>query len=246
MTTTQSDGIPYSTHLQVKAEYFVSTNINVTDGLFNGATGSLEMIEYGTRRNGERIPTKAWIDFRNPLIGVQKRSITKAYQKNKHIPSHLVRIDRIKRNLSKSRHHGLELVRTQIPLVAANAMTINKAQGSSLPEVVVSVSRFKTKKGTWTRKLTRELLYVACSRATSLAGLYIDGEFEPPNPPPEDDPVSQEMTRLRDIPFKFTLKFLQDFGDENEKIFFHNIQGFRLHFEDLIANQCAMNRYSFA
>lgn len=39
LTTQQSDGIPYETYLQIGGEYFVTTNIDVQDGLFNGSTG---------------------------------------------------------------------------------------------------------------------------------------------------------------------------------------------------------------
>jgi len=46
LTPQQSDGLPYETRLQVGAVYFISTNINVEDGLFNGATGVLKKIEY--------------------------------------------------------------------------------------------------------------------------------------------------------------------------------------------------------
>ena len=78
LTVTESDGQPYRTHLKVGGEYFVSTNINVQDGLFNGSTGCLMMIEEGKTRNGEWIPKHAWMDFQNPLIGAKKREETRA------------------------------------------------------------------------------------------------------------------------------------------------------------------------
>jgi len=62
-TAQQSDGLPYETHLQIGGEYFVSTNIDVTDGLFNGSTGHLKLIEYGTTSSRERIPKRAWMDL---------------------------------------------------------------------------------------------------------------------------------------------------------------------------------------
>lgn len=238
-STQKNDGLPFETFLKVDAEYFVTTNIDVQDGIFNGATGTLKAIEYGITTTADRVPYKAWMDFRNPLIGVTSRSTTKAYQLRKNIDLNLVMVGRITRNLSKTGRHGsLQLIRTQIPLLAANGMTIDKSQGSSLKWVCVCVKKTKHRR----RKISRERLYVGCSRATSLDGLFIDGIFEPPATPPEDDPVSTEMRRLRKTPFEFSIKFLQDFDNSYYKIYFHNIQSFLLHHADLVADHCAMSR----
>jgi hypothetical protein len=233
-TPQQSDGLPYSTHLQLKGEYFITTNVDVQDGLFNGSTGSLKLIEYGTTVKNKKIPKIAWMDFRNPLVGSAKRTQFKSHQQKKGINVEYTPIERITRNLSKTgRHHGLKVVRTQLSLLAANGRTITKSQGSSIPSVVVSV------KGR--RKLTREELYVACSRATSLNGLFLNGEFKPPNPPGPNDPVTKELQRLKEHPHQFSIKFLQDYGDAYEKLYFHNVQYFIPHQPDVVADHCAMS-----
>jgi hypothetical protein len=103
-------------------------------------------------------------------------------------------------------------------------MTITKSKGSSLPFINVSVDRFRTKAGSLTRKLTRESLDVECSRATSLMGLFIDRTFESPATPGPDDPVSLQMSGLKQSRFPFSMKFLQDFGRYVVKIYYHNIQ----------------------
>lgn len=135
----KSDGLPYETFLKVGGCYYVSTNIDVQDGLFNGATGILRLIEYGVAMNGTRVPQYAWIEFDHPIIGAEARQKTSSYQKEHNIPLNYVRIERIQRNLSVKRGRNLEIIRSQIPLEAANGMTIHKSQGSSLPCVVVSV-----------------------------------------------------------------------------------------------------------
>jgi len=211
--------------------YFVSTNIDVEDGLFNGATGILKLIEYN-ENNGS--PKRAWLRFEHPLIGLQKRKMTESYQKKHNIDLSWVAIDPIKKNLSKTgRHHGLAIIRKQIPLVAANGMTINKAQGSSMKSVVVTVN-------TKSKFMTRERLYVACSRATSNEGLFIDGQFQPPLAPKQNDSVSLEMERLRDKSCALSLQFLQDFQPNHIKLYYHNIQSFLLHQKDLEADNCAV------
>lgn len=232
MSPQKSDGLPYEVHLQVGGEYFVSTNIDVSDGLFNGATGTLKAIEYGHTREGLPVPKRVWLDFHNPQIGVARRKSKQMYQKRKGYNAEWVPIDRITKRLSlvgKSR--AVEVVRTQLPLIAANAMTINKSQGSTLKSVVVSVRK----------RLSRERLYVGCSRATTKTGLFIDGKFEPPEIPKDDDEVTAEMLILRESPVEMTVQFLQDFDDSFIKLYYHNIESYLRHFKDLYSDNCVKN-----
>ena len=132
-TTQQSDGVPYKTRLQIGGVYFISTNIDVGDGLFNGATGVLKKIELA-----DGVPKRAWMEFNHPSIGLNKRKITESYQKTQGIDDKWVAVDKIEKKLTKyGQFAGLSIVRQQIPLVAANGMTVNKAQGSSMDFVVV-------------------------------------------------------------------------------------------------------------
>ena len=73
----------------------------------------------------------------------------------------------------------------QFALTPAHALTVHKSQGQTLRQVVVHL-KFP---------MRSDLLYVACSRATSAEGLYIIGKFTPPNPIHENDPLFQEMKR---------------------------------------------------
>jgi hypothetical protein len=221
--------------LQINGEYFVTTNIDVSDGLFNGATGKLKMIEYGTTKGKEKVPKTAYLHFHHPSIGSKKRASTRVEQQRKGIDLNWVQIGRVTKNLSKTgRHKGIRIIGTQLPLLSANGVTIPKAQGSSIPSVVACVSTTRKK------KLTREELYVACSRATSLNGLYINGEFVPPVLPGPNNPVTVEMERLRSMPLELSLRFLQDYGDDFERIYYHNVQSFVQHHLDVKADHCAM------
>lgn len=232
MTRQQTNGVPYETYLQIGAEYFVTNNVDVTQGLFNGATGTLKMIEYGRVAGLPelKVPKIAWMDFHNPIFGREKRQQWRPYMEKKGICLEWTPIDRITVSITKWRTN-LRIIRIQIPLVGANGMTINKAQGSTMIFVVVTI----------TPGMEREFLYVACSRATSINGLYIVGDFVAPTPPGPDDPVSREMERLRNNPLKFRLRFFQDYGPEFEKLFFHNVQSFIKHQLDVRADHCAMS-----
>jgi len=80
---------------------------------------------------------------------------------------------------------------------------------------------------------------VACSRATSKEGLYIQGKFEPPKAPSEDDKETIEMARLRQNPFSPSLEFLQDHNESFLKVYFDNVQSFLPHLQDMLADKCA-------
>ncbi len=233
LTHMQSDGLPYSNFLKVGAKYFISTNIKVVDGLFNGSHGILMGIEY----NEDKKPILAWMKFSDPNTGMDmRREMSRMYVNRPQIDKSWTPIRRMRRKLSVKRtDHSLRIVRRQIPLVACNGMTVAKSQGSSLPAVVVNVEYQRP-----IEKLGTEELYVGCSRATSKNGLHVKGTFVPPTAYKPDHPVTLEMKRLRDLGFPFKLRFLQDEHSDDVKIYFHNVQSFNLHKQDVLADQCAL------
>jgi len=164
---------------------------------------------------------------------MKSRQKTQAQQIRKNIVLSWVGIYPIMRNLNKTGiYPTLSTIRKQIPLVAANGMTINKSQGSSFENVVVTTTKQNALRRTF---LTRERLYVACSRATSLRGLFVNGEFRPPNPPKENDPVTNELQGMKAHPIIFSMKHFEDFP-QSTKQFFVNVQSFLLHKQDLEAD----------
>lgn len=229
----QSDGLPYNTYLKVGAKYFISTNIKVSDGLFNGSHGMLMAIEY----NADKQPILVWMNFSDPNTGSEmRREMARIYHSRPQVDKSWTGIRRMRRKLSVKRtDHSLRIVRRQIPLVACNGMTIAKSQGSSLPAVVVNVKYERP-----IEKLRTEELYVGCSRATSRGGLYINGEFSAPCAYKPDHPVTLEMDRLRTLGFPFSLRFLQDEEAGGIKVYFHNVQSFNLHKGDVVADMCPL------
>jgi len=240
-SASDAEGLPYKTHLQVGAEYFVSTNIDVSDGLFNGSTGTLCSIEYALNSTGKRVPQQVWMDFHNPMVGSAARKNTNALQISRGINPDWTCIKMHERSMNLGRQYrGMELIRKQLPLIAANAMTIAKSQGSSLKFVVAC----PTTEGPTGRKryIRREELYVACSRATSLNGLFISGNFRAPPLPRKNDVVTAEMSRLQQHLLQCPLIHFQDMVNNNEiTVFFMNIQYFVKHRPDICADQCAMS-----
>jgi hypothetical protein len=70
----ETDGLPLHVRLQVGAEYMVTTNVDVPDGIFNGSKGRLEHIQYSTGPDGARVPTTAYLSFASPMVGSEARS----------------------------------------------------------------------------------------------------------------------------------------------------------------------------
>lgn len=238
-TISDSNGLRYNTFLKVGGLYFITTNIDVSDGLFNGSTGLLKAIEFASARDesGRRVPYRVWMHFPDLRVGAHKRktsqSIIKQRLKINNDYQLWTPIERIQRRMSKSFVcEGVQVVRSQIPLVPCNGMTIAKCQGATMETVVVSV------KGTGNAKLSRAELYVACSRATSLNGLFIDGNFIPPNPAPDDDQVTAAYRKLCCNPHDFSLQFFQDLPTSVNKLYFHNVESLRPHLLDVFADPC--------
>lgn len=120
------------------------------------------------------------------------------------------------------------MVREQYPLTVSEAMTIHKAQGSTMETVTVQIGN---------AELERSLLYVACSRAKTINGLYLIGTFKAPKPPNQTHTPSREMTRLREsaqlIPkFQFLRMTPHNLIIQ---IASHNVQSLKAHFP-IIAN----------
>jgi len=82
----------------------------------------------------------------------------------------------------------LQVHRYQFPITCAEAITIHKSQGLTLPSVVVKLTSNNN------IRIDRRLLYVGCSRASSLEGLYLDGTFVAPSR--IKDATYCEMNRL--------------------------------------------------
>ena len=57
----------------------MTINNDTSDELANGATGILQRIEYGTRRDTQaRDPCILWIEFDDPTVGTPKHANSKA------------------------------------------------------------------------------------------------------------------------------------------------------------------------
>lgn len=103
LAITETNGLPYNLILQTGSLYMITTNVDVSDGLFNGAIGTLERIDIKDAK-----PLIAWMKFKDERIGAQTRSIylgkVKDIQKReafkKNLPN-LVPILKINRQINR-------------------------------------------------------------------------------------------------------------------------------------------------
>ncbi|CEP17045.1 hypothetical protein [Parasitella parasitica] len=219
-------------HLKVAGYYMLVVNLNTADGLVNGATGHLRKIDYGSN-NGIRKPLRVWVEFDDEATGKVLRQSQRALRRSSNVPDMWTMIERITSLIAKDTRNHLQLYRTQFPMVPAEAITVHKSQGSTYTNVLVN--QFKT-------KLHRSMLYVACSRATSAAGLtliYPDNRFKPTAPL---DITSDLAIEIASQPERYIALYFTALSErhENERftqIISHNIQSLRAHINQVVNDQ---------
>jgi len=88
LSTRDTMGLPRTTRLTLDAKYMVTLNVDVIDGLVNGATGVLKKLSYGNTTDGRRIPTVAWMSFDEKDVGKIR----------KHTYANLLKLNGVKAN----------------------------------------------------------------------------------------------------------------------------------------------------
>ena len=153
-----------------------TANVDVEDGLTNGATGVVKYIDY--RMEETNRPSFVWVLFDDPRIG---RTAREKYRKlyNRNIDREWTPVFDVQRTFIVNYK---TYQRIQFPLTPASGKSFWKAEGATVDEVVVDLSQFKR-------------IYVALSRVKKLENLYIfnmnEGAID------LDKQVTTEMHRLR-------------------------------------------------
>ena len=76
MSVIDTGGLPYEITFVLNKRYLITTNIDVADGLANGAIGTLVYIEY----NNENKIKRVWLEFPDsPKTGQKIRNKSAAY-----------------------------------------------------------------------------------------------------------------------------------------------------------------------
>ena len=215
--------------VKIGIRYMVLYNIDVSDGLVNGAFGILELITFSEKNNKEVL--LMWLNFNNSRVGNVTKMPYIDYMKANNIPLNLVPIKKETLDMTCSKKGLLsnkvlhEAFRTQFPVTPCEALTIHKTQGLTLPNICLDLRKV-------TRGLVTNLKYVALSRC-DFQGLYILGEFKCPTDNSSIG-IIEEIERLRkEAPLELCFyNFEQDTG---KKIIYHNVCSFATHKDDIKA-----------
>ena len=206
--------------LAVGAEVMLTINIDVNDGLVNGARGKVAQII----ASGDKVNV-VLVNFKNPRVGNTAR-LRGHYRQEQ---PHAVPIHRHKATFCVGRHKTVEVSRTQFPLVLSWASTIHKVQGLTLDNIVVDMKGGKFLPGQ---------AYVAFSRVRTLDSLFICN-FNPASITADKHVVSEiERLHANTIPQESPLHILSEAGDISLKIGHLNVHSYIAKEEDISCNQC--------
>ena len=115
----------------------------------------------------------------------------------------------------------VRVVRTQFPLTPAEAITIYKSQSQTFLQMVLAIHP----------GITRQLLYVGCSRFRSSSGLWIYGKFKAPAPVSPANDVYQAYEELRQRPVLLSHLPTPASRDGMISIVFDNVQHYNPHMD---------------
>ena len=138
------------------ARVMLTINIDVSDGLVNGARG--QFVHIVTNSNND--VTTVLVRFDNEQVGAKA---CRNSQYHAMYPG-AVPVNTVEVVFLVKDRRGAEVTRLQFPLTLSWATTIHKVQGLTLEEIVVDM------KGT---RFNAGQIYVALSRVKTLNGLYI-------------------------------------------------------------------------
>ena len=186
-------------------------NIDVSDGLVNGATGKVLHIVLLANS-----VTTILVEFDNQEIG--RRAKQESHFKQDYPTA--VPISRVESRFNIGNRHAISACRRQFPLVLAWATTIHKVQGLTTDNIVVSFQG----------AFLPGQAYVALSRVKNLNGLHIL-DFDPKKIRVNEE-VNEEMDRLKEQCSSADLE-MQTFPTCDFTLSHLNIHGIKAHMKDL-------------
>ena len=156
--------LPYQLLLKAGIMYDLTANVDVEDGMVNGAECCMRYVELNP--TNDAFPNCIWVEFIDNAVGRKLRR-TWNTQNNSRVKNIWTPVFSIRRSFTV--RHGQTVVRTQFPLQIAAARTVHKSQSSTCPKLVVN---FFTKKSP-PKHFWDHLIYVGLSRVPSLTGLFV-------------------------------------------------------------------------
>ena len=172
----KTGGLVSELHLAVGAKVMLTVNVDVSDGLVNGARGTVQAII----KTGSEV-TLVLVKFDHSRVGA--KAIAQSQYRSQHPEA--VPISRHEAVFCIGKNKAAEVSRRQFPLVLAWATTIHKVQRLTMDRIVVDMVD---------KVFDAGQAYVAFSRVKTLDGLFIKN-FKPTNIKVNADVVN-EMKKL--------------------------------------------------
>ena len=147
--------------LAVGGRYEISVNINVGDGLANGAGGLLKKIQLTSANN--TASGIIWMHFDDAAIGAQTRIDSRSLYRS-DISTSWTPLQPLSRQFQVGKGHSSQVLRKQFPVRQSSTKTIHRCQGDTLDQVVVDLT---------SKRREPHSHYVALSRVKTLDGLFI-------------------------------------------------------------------------
>jgi len=216
---TKTMGLYSLVSVATAAKYDLTTNIDVSDGLTNGAECVIEHIDF--RVENSTRPSIIWVSFPHPDIGRNQRR-ENAHLYKATINRNWTPVLEVTRQFRVNKKCQVQILRRQFPLRPAAAKTIHGCQGDTLNEAVVDFPAS-----------TREHMhYVGLSRVRNSSALHILNLNE--NKIKVSEKVKGEMSRLRTQVALVPLAVLPtDNSPQTKTILFQNVRSLHLHIDDV-------------
>jgi len=136
MSIIDTGGLAYETVFVQGIFYMITTNIDVSDGLTNGAVGKLVCIE----RDDSGEITFVWLEFLNlPKTGEKNRKQVVGHVVVNNISKTAVPIRRKLSTIPLNNNKTINNKKSHLLLVCTCAMTIHKSQGSTFSEIALKL-----------------------------------------------------------------------------------------------------------
>ena len=146
--------------LAVGQQTEIAINVRTDDGLTNGASNVIRLIQL----NNESKPSGiVWVQFDYEDVGRKTRQENRNLY-GRGIDNTWTPIKSVTTQFAVGKTKSAQVVRKQFPLRAASAKTVHRSQGDTQTQIVANQS---------TNRTIPHIHYVALSRVTTIEGLYI-------------------------------------------------------------------------
>ena len=205
-----------------------------TDGLVNGAIGTLQHVDIDSQGK----PTTLWVKFDHEDVGKNRRQLLMNNERyRQHLQNGFTPIWKVAKNFPTCRKRLTGRI-VCFPLYYAYGFTICKSQGNNHIGIYTIVHLNSRK------KIPRRQLYVAFSRTDKIDNLIINGSFEDPWFREEEarkksggrireDEIREGYSKLMTKKIVLTWTPLYNIHNCNKIISFFNVNSFHCHIDDV-------------